>query len=421
MRSGAIAAALSALALGGLTVPSQAVIGGTPLAITEVPWQVAMVVQGSSLCGGALITPTHVLTAAHCFNDAADPGSVRAYAGISRLSERASATPLGISGIAIHPGFDRGTFANDLAIITLTAPVPATATTGAIALPVGLPASSWPAVGEALRVSGWGRSSEGGRESDQLLGATVQLLAAPGAACGQYGSIQPPGVLCAGVPDGSIDTCQGDSGGPLVASLAGRPVLAGVTSVGVECASSSYPGIYTSVASQLGWIGSVTGLPGGTAAPADVIVTSAAPGQLAANWTYGQGGASAPATSFTASFTASGRPTLTCTATTTTCSVEGAARRVGYAVSVTATGPLGVSAPAAGKGRTADLVASAGRTIPVKALGVAAGVKGARKATTRTRTVCVPKGSGLRMVAPGTCLATVTAPGRRGTAVIIVR
>lgn len=251
-----VLAALGLAAATSLASPAQAIVGGTPTTIDQSPWQVLMVVSDSSLCSGALVAPNAVLTAAHCFNATTDPANVALYAGVSNLSQRSSSARLPIASISVHPGFDRATYANDLAVVALAQPVTPSATVATIALPSGLDPATWPAAGTPMRISGWGATTSSGAQqaSDQLLAATVQMLTAPGAPCGQYGSSQPPDILCVGLPGGGVDTCQGDSGSPLVATVDGRAVLAGVTSSGSECAKAEYPGVYSSVPRFLPWI-----------------------------------------------------------------------------------------------------------------------------------------------------------------------
>lgn len=67
--------------------------------------------------------------------------------------------------------------------------------------------------------------------------------------------------MCAIEPVSQRDTCQGDSGGPLLIVVEGRLQLAGITSFGVGCGSTTgVPAVYTKVSEFTDWIASVTGI-----------------------------------------------------------------------------------------------------------------------------------------------------------------
>ena len=42
------------------------IIGGRPTSVNRHPYQVSMVLNGNSFCGGFIISQDYVLTAAHC-------------------------------------------------------------------------------------------------------------------------------------------------------------------------------------------------------------------------------------------------------------------------------------------------------------------------------------------------------------------
>jgi hypothetical protein len=249
-----------------------AVVNGTPVSAAEVPWQaLIMVGRGGqqALCSGALISPTTIASVAHCLQGVG-AGDVKAWLGVSRMSEARPGQALPIAGLVVHPGYDPQSLANDIALIQLATPVDLAAGDGRlIALPFGLDPATWPAAGTPATISGWGATVTDGKESDQLLRGDVQVLAAPNAACGQYGpAFNASSLICGGLPSGAVDTCQGDSGGPFTVSVNGNPVLAGLTSNGVECASAVYPGLYTRLTTFLPWIQQSTDVGGRAARPA---------------------------------------------------------------------------------------------------------------------------------------------------------
>lgn len=107
-----------------------------------------------------------------------------------------------------------------------------------------------------LKIAGWGTLEEGGDEPEILQEAEVQIVS--NKACSKkysHGSaILPSSVICAGVPEGGIDTCQGDSGGPIFRYEGKTPVVQGIVSFGRGCARKEYPGVYTRISHYIPWI-----------------------------------------------------------------------------------------------------------------------------------------------------------------------
>lgn len=260
-----LTAAVSALALTVTTVPSAhastplaapAVIGGSDISISDSPWQVLFIMNESTVCSGSFVSPTQIVSAAHCFVGI-PTSSIKAWAGITKLTERSAASALPIRKITTHPGFSFDTYANDIAVVTLSKAPSPSLNTRTIALPVNEDAATWPAAGTSAVVSGWGETAANNpRASTNLKAARVDILASPSSAiCGEYGASYIPSMqICAGGGGGTIDACQGDSGGPLVAREGERAVLAGIASTGQSCAQAAYPGLYARTTTFIPWL-----------------------------------------------------------------------------------------------------------------------------------------------------------------------
>ncbi|MCL4156527.1 UNVERIFIED_CONTAM: hypothetical protein GTU68_059876, partial [Idotea baltica] len=232
------------------------IVGGTEADENEYPWLAQLITTGRSsyfFCGGSLISPEYVLTAAHCVQGDR-PNDIQVVLGSHDRSEsETSSITVDVEEIIVHESYNSRTYVNDIALIKLSDPVTFTEEISPVCLPFSY--QSLDITGETATASGWGTLEENGRTSSVLMKVDVPLISRAdcGATTDYSSSSIKAGMLCAG--ENGKDACQGDSGGPLVWENAdGYNILLGATSWGVGCARDGYPGVYTDVRSYTSWI-----------------------------------------------------------------------------------------------------------------------------------------------------------------------
>ena len=260
----AVAAALVA-ALGASTAPAAnggepdpRIINGRPAPEGAYPWMVALVkakepAERGQFCGGSLIGPRIVLSAAHCFTPnpelpTANPADVDAVIGRNRLDEHGDGERIDVKRVATHPEYDPRNLANDAALLLL-AKAPDAA---AVELP-GAGDEDLFATGRSVRVMGWGLVKENGVETSWSLRET-DVVVRPDEECATaYRDYAAAVDVCAAAP--GTDACQGDSGGPLVAAdEAAGWTQVGIVSYGTGCARPGFPGVYSDVLALRGFV-----------------------------------------------------------------------------------------------------------------------------------------------------------------------
>ncbi|OWK18223.1 hypothetical protein Celaphus_00008963 [Cervus elaphus hippelaphus] len=218
----------------GQSVKAPRVVGGKEASVDSWPWQVSIQYNKQHICGGSILDPHWILTAAHCFWKHLDVPNWKVRAGSDRL----------------------GSFPS-------------------------LPARSGPSACPSLTRSSLQAPHSGSLDgalqkrtemSDILQQGSVQVINSTrcNAEDAYQGEVTET-MMCAGLPEGGVDTCQGDSGGPLMYH-SDRWQVVGIVSWGHGCGGPTTPGVYTKVTAYLNWIYNVRKLTG----TQDVISSSSA-------------------------------------------------------------------------------------------------------------------------------------------------
>lgn len=274
------------------------VFGGREVPDGRYPFQVALLKTdslsddpesqySSQFCGGTLIAPTWVLTAAHCMRSDGNPLAPHAFVVLTGSTDLEAGRRVAPKSIFVDQAYDENSMDHDVALVELTAPVDAQPVT------LGTPGAATHAV-----VVGWGMT-EDEKYPRHLLETDIDLVASRECNIGikaiyaaavkstvadlakQYrlkpgegdriadelaaGLVDPltDAMLCAGIKAGGRDSCYGDSGGPLLATVAGKPVQVGIVSWGegpanseVKCGHADVYGVYSRIDSFRDWIDS---------------------------------------------------------------------------------------------------------------------------------------------------------------------
>ncbi|XP_067241362.1 plasminogen activator, urokinase a [Chanodichthys erythropterus] len=249
------------------------IIGGSRSTVESQPWIAAIFKGNGFICGGTLISPCWVLTAAHCFpyGGRTQINRYSVILGKNAINETnlVKEQQFNVSKLVVHEDFDYTTenYTHDIALLKIEGSEGQCAVrTESVKTACLPPFQKMLPSGFYCEIVGYGRHKKGGFEySRHLKQAEVMLISKKD--CQQYYSKDEVNgyMLCAAGRNWGEDACQGDSGGPLVCEVNHTMFLFGIISWGKECAEKSNPGVYTEVTKYNHWISKHTDLPTYTA------------------------------------------------------------------------------------------------------------------------------------------------------------
>jgi secreted trypsin-like serine protease len=242
----------------------KSIIGGTVADPASWPFAAGILFDGDLGCGGSVIAPTKILTAAHCALGF-DPTHMQVVTGRPNLADGAAGQTIQVVSSMVHPDYAE-TGEHDLAVLKLAQPTTAPAVTTATSADAAAASR-----GKRIFVAGWGsQKPAGGHLSIVLKQTTLRVLRARNCFF-VFGPdlFIPQTMICA---QGTkkigkkskkqfTSACRGDSGGPVIANTPSGVRQVGLVSFGPRKCGRIYPAVYARLSAGSDFIASAIAAP----------------------------------------------------------------------------------------------------------------------------------------------------------------
>ncbi|NXO02393.1 PRS57 protease, partial [Rhinopomastus cyanomelas] len=224
------------------------IIGGKEVVPHSRPFMASIQLDGQHVCGGFLVWPRWVMTAAHCLVPRSSP-AVRVVLGAHRLEEPEGTQQFfAVTESIAHPRYSPSSTDNDIRLLRLNRSAVLNQFVQRIRLPsphIDLKP------GTVCSVVGWGDTTNYGDRPAALMETPTTIVKRRLCRTLWRGKVS-PNMLCGASTNATLQgVCAGDSGGPLIFQ---KKVYGIVSFSGARCGDRRYPDIYTKISNYIDWV-----------------------------------------------------------------------------------------------------------------------------------------------------------------------